>query len=174
MTANMVEDIIDTNIKGSILSTKHAVDLIMQSKQIGHVFNIAGAGSNGMPTSNYAVYGATKAGISQFTKTLQKELHKNDIGIHIISPGMMITDLLVEGTTDHEKYIFNILCEYSDTVADIIVPQIYEIVDYNKKRERIEYLTLPRLFHKLVNMHALQNRFFVISPPSHYKVPKPK
>ena len=28
----------------------------------GHIFNLDGAGADGLPTPNYAVYGATKAG----------------------------------------------------------------------------------------------------------------
>ncbi len=46
---------------GSLLCTRAAVRH-MAAAGGGHVFNMEGAGSNLMPTPNYAAYGATKAG----------------------------------------------------------------------------------------------------------------
>jgi chlorophyll(ide) b reductase len=45
------------------------------------------------------------------------------VGIHTLSPGMVLTDLLLEGATDVNKQIFNVLCEQPETVAAFLVPR---------------------------------------------------
>lgn len=35
----------------------------------------------------------------------------NPVGVHTLSPGMVLTDLLLDGATHQNKQIFNILCE---------------------------------------------------------------
>ena len=70
-----------------------------------HIFNMEGAGSDGNETRKYAAYGFTKAGLSQLTKTLNKEMSLNEkmkdkmIKVHTVSPGMVFTDLISEGGT---------------------------------------------------------------------------
>lgn len=45
------------------------------------------------------------------------------VGIHTLSPGMVLTDLLLDGATDVNKQIFNVLCEQPETVAAFLVPR---------------------------------------------------
>lgn len=51
-----------TNLLGSLLCTRAAMAVMARQPGGGHVFNIDGAGADGLPTPNYAAYGATKAG----------------------------------------------------------------------------------------------------------------
>ena len=46
------------------------------------------------------------------------------VGVHTLSPGMVLTPLLLEGATDRNKAIFNILCEQPETVAAFLTPRI--------------------------------------------------
>ena len=46
------------------------------------------------------------------------------VGIHTLSPGMVLTPLLLDGATDRNKAIFNILCEQPETVAAFLVPRV--------------------------------------------------
>lgn len=50
--------------------------------------------------------GATKAGITQLTGTLQRELADTPIKLHTVSPGMILTDLLLEGATTANKQVW--------------------------------------------------------------------
>lgn len=45
------------------------------------------------------------------------------VGVHALSPGMVLTDLLLEGATPANKQIFNVLCEQPETVAAFLVPR---------------------------------------------------
>lgn len=46
------------------------------------------------------------------------------VGIHTLSPGMVLTPLLLEGATERNKAVFNVLCEQPETVAAFLVPRI--------------------------------------------------
>jgi hypothetical protein len=49
--------------------------------------------------------GATKAGITQLTGSLQRELADSPVKLHTLSPGMILTDLLLEGATTANKQV---------------------------------------------------------------------
>ena len=44
-------------------------------------------------------------------RSLKAESKVKTVGVHTLSPGMVLTDLLLEGATPENKQIFNILCE---------------------------------------------------------------
>ena len=48
---------------GTLLCTRAAVQVMQKQTGGGHIFNMDGAGADGMPTPQYAAYGATKAGM---------------------------------------------------------------------------------------------------------------
>ena len=43
--------------------------------------------------------------------SLKAETSSKTVQVHTLSPGMVLTDLLLEGATTANKQIFNILCE---------------------------------------------------------------
>ena len=49
------------------------------------------------------------------------------IGCHKLSPGMVLTDLLLEGSSPVARRFFNTLAEEPETVAAALVPQIKAI-----------------------------------------------
>ncbi len=51
------------------------------------------------------------AGIAHLMGSLKAEPSSKTVGVHTLSPGMVLTDLLLEGATQENKQIFNILCE---------------------------------------------------------------
>jgi chlorophyll(ide) b reductase len=75
-----------------------------------------------------AAAGATKAAFPQLASTLVQELQSTHVGVHVLSPGMMLTELLLEGATAANKQAFNILCEHPETVAAFLVPRVRSAV----------------------------------------------
>jgi NAD(P)-dependent dehydrogenase (short-subunit alcohol dehydrogenase family) len=154
------KEIIQTNLIGTMHASKCAMESNHGIRKC-HVFNVTGAGSDGASTIGYAVYGATKAGILQFTKTLQSEYMNNDhLRFHVISPGMMITDLLTEGATPRLKGIFNIFAEEPEIVASNIMPQILSVVACDKKNQHVKYLTIPKILFRCIDFASRKSRFF--------------
>jgi NAD(P)-dependent dehydrogenase (short-subunit alcohol dehydrogenase family) len=66
----------------------------MLPRKEGLLVNIYGNGSFLRPASPTGLYGATKAWITSFTRSLAKELKGSGVQILGFSPGMLLTDML--------------------------------------------------------------------------------
>ena len=89
MHESQIKELIAVNVTAPILLTKYASRSMLIKLQ-GRVINIgsiiASTGFNGL-----SVYGATKASLSGFTKSLARELGKAKITVNTIAPGYMKT-----------------------------------------------------------------------------------
>lgn len=89
MHESQISELIRVNVEAPILLTKY-VSRSMLMKLRGRVINIssiiATTGFNGL-----SVYGATKASLNGFTKSLARELGKAKITVNSIAPGYMET-----------------------------------------------------------------------------------
>jgi len=89
MHESQISELIRVNIEAPILLTKYA-SRSMLMKLRGRVINIgsiiASTGFNGL-----SVYGASKASLSGFTKSLARELGRAKITVNTIAPGYMQT-----------------------------------------------------------------------------------
>ena len=150
-----IATIIHTNLLGTIFCC-HVVIPHMLEKKSGVLINFEGAGSNGLPTPDFSVYGATKCAITQFTRSISNEYKETDIQFCTISPGMVITELLLHNADARTKQVFNIFCENTEHIADYLVRRIHAI----KRNEHIRYLTLNRIFILLFMSFIRKNRFF--------------
>jgi len=134
----------------------------------GHVFNMEGAGSDGLATPRYTAYGATKAGIGQLCRSLQSESEAaakqgkgaGRVGVHNLSPGMVLTDLLLDGATPENKQVFNILCEHPETVAAFLVPRVRTVVARGLADQRIRYLTPARALGRFFAAPFRMGKYF--------------
>jgi 3-oxoacyl-[acyl-carrier protein] reductase len=83
--------VIDTNLKGAFLCTKH-VSKIMLKQKSGHIINISSVvGVSG--NAGQVNYAASKAGIIGMTKSVAKELASRGITANAIAPGFIETDM---------------------------------------------------------------------------------
>lgn len=165
--------VVETNLIGVILGTQTALKLMhkcMDSKypELHHIFNMDGAGSNGMSTARFAVYGATKHALPQFMKSIVSETKKDKlkIGVHTISPGMVMTDLLLGYPNQpHSKpldastrRIFEILAEHPATTSKWLVEQIRNT--YGTTGTYPKYLTLSSALWKFLTSPFRSRKFF--------------
>eukprot|EP00793_Prasinoderma_coloniale_P002754 PRCOL_00002236-RA len=151
-----------TNLLGAMLCTKAAAELMRdQEGGGGHVFNLTGRGGDGSASPGTAAYGATKAGMMQLKKTLVNEIHAaglaERVGIHSVSPGMVLTDLLLRDTTPEMRQAFNVICEQPETVARALVPRIREA---RAPSSHIAYLTPFRIAGAILGAWARRGRWF--------------
>ncbi len=145
-----IEEIILTNFLGTCLATKIIYDIMKKQISGGSIYNIAGAGSNGFPTPKFAVYGATKAGISQFTRSIQIEAC-DKVKLSMVSPGMMMTDLLTENL---DPVILNKIKPFISDPEDVgkhLAGKIRESY-YLMNTTKIEYFkfNFRKIFEKLI------------------------
>uniref|UniRef100_A0A061S1B8 Chlorophyll(Ide) b reductase n=1 Tax=Tetraselmis sp. GSL018 TaxID=582737 RepID=A0A061S1B8_9CHLO len=122
-----IRDIVDTNLLGAIFGSRAAINRMQQQEGGGKVFLMDGRGSLGEATPLSAAYGATKRAIPQLGRTLAKECRGTGVGVHVASPGMVVTGLLLGGSGRQDRRLvraINVLAETPDTVAEWMVPRM--------------------------------------------------
>ena len=141
-----IEPVIATNVWGMIWGTQ--VPLIgMTTQGSGKIFNFEGFGSDGMSAPGLTIYGSTKAALTYFTKSMNKEIKGLPVLLGTISPGIVVTDLLEESKDPDPaawaktKKLYNILGDRVETVVPYLVA---EVLAANKPGAAIKWLTTPK------------------------------
>lgn len=84
---NVVDSVLNVNLRGGILCTKEACKY-MVSRGKGKIIIISSTvGLQGMPA--YSEYAAAKAGLMAFVKSIAMELGKNGVRINCVTPGIV-------------------------------------------------------------------------------------
>mmetsp|Transcript_19046 Transcript_19046/g.62087 ORF Transcript_19046/g.62087 Transcript_19046/m.62087 type:complete len:358 (+) Transcript_19046:1-1074(+) len=156
----VLEEVVRTNLLGTIFASRVAIDLMAKQAEGGHVFCMEGAGSDGNPTRKYAAYGFTKAGMGQLSKSLSDECRQEEGGppitVSTLSPGIVYTELISCGDATFGKWgrwVINSIAEEADVVAGALVPRIREYVANpanERSAGRIAYLTPALALEKLM------------------------
>ncbi len=112
------EDVIDVNLKGAFLCSKHAVKLMFKKKR-GVILNMASVVgiSGNVGQSNYA---ASKGGLIAMTRSLAKEVASWGIRVNAIAPGFIET-AMTEVLSDEikAKLLANIPLKRLGQVEDV-------------------------------------------------------
>ena len=96
------DSVIDTNLKGTFLMTKH-IARGMLKRRWGRVINITSVvGLNG--NKGQSNYSASKAGMIGFTKSVAKELASRNVLVNAVAPGFVETELTDAITPEARKY----------------------------------------------------------------------
>jgi 3-oxoacyl-[acyl-carrier protein] reductase len=87
----LIRDIYETNVYGTILPTQYALKSFLR-KRGGSVINMTSIiGTNG--NLGQTIYGSSKTAIIGFTKSLSKELASLNVRVNAIAPGFIDTDM---------------------------------------------------------------------------------
>jgi NADP-dependent 3-hydroxy acid dehydrogenase YdfG len=86
-----IEEIIDTNLKGSIYTIKSVLPSMIENNS-GVIINILSVVAHKVFT-NSSLYAASKTGLQAFSKVLREELRGNNIKIINIYPGATSTEI---------------------------------------------------------------------------------
>ncbi len=151
------DDILETcttNLSGSVMLCAEAVRLMdsqpSSSKPVYHIFNM-GFSSAGARLSGSAVpHKASKRGVAELTRCLARELktaRKTSIGVHELSPGLVLTRLLLQDASASSIKLLNIIADRPEKVAAVLVPKIRSISGRNR---RIRYQPLAMIFLRLL------------------------
>jgi dihydroanticapsin dehydrogenase len=116
-------DVMDINLKGVFLCTKHALpDMITHGK--GTIINIASVvGLIG--SQNISAYCASKGGIIAFTRAVAAEYAGNNIRVNCICPGPIDTPMLRKATKDVKVYENLVLLKRVGKPEDIAYAALY-------------------------------------------------
>jgi len=124
---DQISAVIATNLNGVMNCCKVAIPGMLAQGR-GTIFNMEGFGSDGLTGEGMSVYGATKCAVRYFTKSLVKDYASSPLVIGLMSPGIVVTDLLTrdlykEGSPEFQKRrrFLNILADRVETVAPFLV-----------------------------------------------------
>ncbi len=102
MPPSQALDMFLANDMGTLYGAQAALHFMLPRKQ-GTLVNIYGNGSFLRPASPTGLYGATKAWVTSFTRTLAQELKGSGVRLIGFSPGMLLTDMLTAPTIAGER-----------------------------------------------------------------------
>jgi NAD(P)-dependent dehydrogenase (short-subunit alcohol dehydrogenase family) len=147
-----INEVLTVNLQGVMYGSRVAIRGMLKQGW-GHLYNMEGLGSDGRVIFGQSIYGASKSGLAYFTKALSKETKTTPVNVSALSPGMVITDLLL-GNTDISsdsfekgKKIFNILADRVETVTPWMVRRILS----NTERGRnIRWLTNRKIIWRFL------------------------
>lgn len=101
MTLEEWNDVINTNLTGTFLMSKHVVMQFLKNRY-GRIVNMSSiGGSLGLP--GQANYAASKAGQIAISKSLAKEVAKRGITVNNVCPGFIDTELIADLPEEQRK-----------------------------------------------------------------------
>jgi NAD(P)-dependent dehydrogenase (short-subunit alcohol dehydrogenase family) len=125
-----ISRVVDTNVTGMMHGCRVAV-VGMLAQGSGAVYNVEGHGSNDMILPGMSVYGASKRAVRYLTQALVQETEGTGVRVGVISPGMVVTELLLSDWQEMEpeqreqaRIIFNILADTVETVTPWLVDEV--------------------------------------------------
>lgn len=163
INSDNISKIIDIDLKGTMIVSKYVVNEMVKQGN-GAIYNVEGHGSNNAIIPGLSIYGTAKRGVTYFTKALAVECEKNkkDIIVGALSPGIMITDFLVNALRDKKmelsnknRKIYNILGDYPDVVAKYLVDKI---INNTNNNIRISWLTKRKTIWKFMTYKFRKNK----------------
>ena len=114
-----------STVLANLAGTMHGAKIAlagMQKQGSGHVFNMEGYGSDGSTQPGMSIYGSTKRAIRYFTAALAKETEGGSVKIGSLSPGIVVTDLLVDVYRDGDAKNWNASRWLFEIIADPVEP----------------------------------------------------
>lgn len=147
-----IEAVLRINILGVVNGTVVPF-LAMQEQGGGKIFNMEGLGSDGFMIDGLSVYGTSKSALRYFTRAFAKEAVQSPVQVGTLSPGMVITDLLLEtlrddfpGTRKKRKF-YNIMADDVDTVTAFLCEKM---IMSSSASPRIEWLTKQKALSRIL------------------------
>ncbi|MET1249872.1 SDR family oxidoreductase [Sporolactobacillus sp. STCC-11] len=90
MDNQIIDQMLDVNVRGLIYCTQAVIPMMIREKHGGHIVNISSiAGIITTPKS--VIYGATKHAVIGFSNGLRMELESNGIRVTVVNPGPIRT-----------------------------------------------------------------------------------
>lgn len=95
MTEDQWSELVDTNLIGTFQMTKAVIPIMMNGNKGGSIVNVSSTlGIRSIPKVPLAVYGATKAGVIMFTKSIAVEYGQYGIRSNCVAPSTIRSSMI--------------------------------------------------------------------------------
>lgn len=136
-----IDAVVRTNLLGAMHGSKVAMEGMLR-QGYGQIYNVEGYGSDGMIMPGLILYGATKRGLTYFTKGLVREAKGTPVQVGFLNPGIVLTELLTAADTERTRRILSILADRVETVTPYLVERI---LANDRHGARIAWLTRAKI-----------------------------
>ena len=167
LSSDEINALIDTDLRGAVIGSKIAVELMSAQPRGGFIYNTEGYGCNGEMMSGLNMYGTCKRGASHFTIALAKELEERHSMVRAgrLSPGMMATDFLTGAMGGEQKIelpektkkFYNIMADYPDVVGEFLVKNM---IRNRKNNAHINWLTRRKVAARFMTAGFRKRDYF--------------
>lgn len=145
--AEELRSLVETNVLGVLHSAQVALRGMVPAGR-GQLWLVEGFGSGNERAAGMASYGATKRSVSYLVKALQKEAKGTGVQVGALSPGIVLTDLLLhddDGSPQAEraKKVFRILGDRVETVTPWLADRVLAT---DRGGARVAWLTKRKAF----------------------------
>ena len=145
---DVARQVVDVNLVGAMTGSAVALRGFL-AQGSGQLWNMEGFGSGGQKAPGMAVYGASKRAVTYFTQALLKDTKGTPVQVGLLSPGIVLTDLLVRDYDDDPegfakaKKVFNILGDKVETVTPWLAEQVLRT---DRTGAHVQWLTKRKAF----------------------------
>ncbi len=147
-----IDTVVRVNLTGIVNGTVVPF-LAMRQRGKGKIFNMEGLGSDGFILEGMSLYGTTKSALSYFTRAFAKEAEGSGVQIGTLSPGMVLTDLLLDtvhddsSETEKKRRFFNIMADDVETVTAFLCEKILLT---SAPSPKIRWLTKSKILFRML------------------------
>ncbi|MEI6126424.1 MAG: SDR family oxidoreductase [Pseudomonadota bacterium] len=163
LPARDIASVVTTNLTGTLYGCKVALEA-MRRQGFGQIFTFEGHGSDDRKMAGLAPYGATKRAVRYLTQSLQLDVKGTPVMIGTISPGIVLTDLILGQLRQDPKdkrekniKIFNILADTVETVTPWIAGQV---LANTQPGARIAWLTRTKVLVRFLTAGFKKRNLF--------------
>jgi NAD(P)-dependent dehydrogenase (short-subunit alcohol dehydrogenase family) len=143
----VIQGLLRANIEGLINGSNVAVTGMLKQGS-GAIYNMEGLGSDGRKVAGLSIYGTSKAAVRYFTEALILETKGTPVLVGALSPGMVLTDLLLkqkERSPEEWRALLKVYNLFADRVEDVTPWLTAKILQNQKHGAAIRYLTPMRI-----------------------------
>ncbi len=153
-----IDRVMNVNFYGTLFMVKAFLPILIKRPE-AHILNVSSMGGF-FPVPGQSAYGASKAAVKLLTEGLKSELRDTQIGVSVVIPGGIITDIKknsnIENSQNAEDAVGNKLLLTPQKAAELII----ETIEKNKSKAYIgkdcKVMNLlniisPTLASKLIN-----------------------
>ena len=135
MDIEKIDRVMDVNFYGMLYMTKAFLPYL-EKRPLGYIANISSMGGM-FPVPGQTVYGASKAAVKILTEGLQAELINSKIGVSVIIPGGISSDIMENSGVEVSSRMRRLQKIIKLTTPKKAAVKIIRAIEKNKRRKTI-------------------------------------